>query len=70
MEAKGISLAVCNDSGIDDTDARGSEPLYRGTELVGRCTYGGYGWRIRKSLALGMIHPSLAIPGTSLEIEI
>jgi len=56
--------------GITDADARGSEPVYRGRELVGRCTSGGYGWRIGKSLALAMVPPELAALGTELEISI
>ena len=56
--------------GITDTDARGSEPVYRGGELVGRCTSGGYGWRLGKSLALAMVPPELAQTGTELELVI
>lgn len=52
------------------TDARGSEPLYKNGELVGRATGGGYGWRLGTSLALGMVHPELAGVGTELEISI
>ena len=39
--------------GVTDADARGSEPIWKGDELVGRATNGGYGWRVGKSLALG-----------------
>ena len=56
--------------GITDTDARGSEPLYKDGELVGRATGGGYGWRVDKSLALAMVRPDLAALGTELEIQI
>lgn len=56
--------------GIKDTDARGQEPLYHNGELVGRATSGGYGWRLDKSLALGMIKPELAKVGTEIEITI
>ena len=55
---------------VSDADARGNEALYRGGELVGRATSGGYGWRVGKSLALGMVRPDLAAVGTKLEIEI
>jgi dimethylglycine dehydrogenase len=44
---------------VDGADARGSEPIYLNGELVGRCTSGGYGWRLGKSLALGMVRPEL-----------
>ena len=55
---------------VSDADARGSEPIYRGDELVGRATGGGYGWRLNKSLALAMVRPELAASGTELEIQI
>ena len=56
--------------GVTDADARGSEPVYQGEKLVGRVTSGGYGWRVGKSLALVMVRPDLAVPGTALEIAI
>lgn len=56
--------------GVTDADARGSEPIYQGADLVGRVTSGGYGWRVGKSLALSMVRPDLAAPGTELEIAI
>jgi dimethylglycine dehydrogenase len=56
--------------GVSDADARGSEPIYQGEELVGRVTSGGYGWRCGKSLALAMVRPDLAAAGTGLEIAI
>ena len=56
--------------GISDVDARGSEPIYRDGELAGRATSGGYGWRVGKSLALGMVKPDHAATGTGLDIKI
>jgi dimethylglycine dehydrogenase len=56
--------------GVDDCDARGSEPIYRGDEVIGRVTSGGYGWRLGKSLALGMVRPDLGDIGSELEISI
>ena len=47
-----------------------SEPIWLGDDLVGRATSGGYGWRVGKSLALAMVRPDLARPGTELEITI
>jgi dimethylglycine dehydrogenase len=55
---------------IDDADALGNNALLKDGELVGRATGGGYGFRIGKSLALGMVKPELAKPGSQLEIEI
>jgi dimethylglycine dehydrogenase len=56
--------------GVTDADARGSEPVHRGAELVGRCTSGGFGWRVGKSLALAMVPPALAVTGTELDVAI
>lgn len=56
--------------GVTDADARGSEPLYKNGKMVGRCTSGGFGWRLNKSLALAMVQPDLAQLGTSFEVLI
>ena len=55
---------------VTHSDARGNEPVYHEGELVGRCTSGNFGWRLQKSLALGMVPPALAKEGTSFEVEI
>ena len=62
MEVHGI--------GDGDSDARGSEPLYRNGQLIGRATNGGFGFRVNKSLALGMVKPEHSAIGTELEIKI
>jgi dimethylglycine dehydrogenase len=56
--------------GVTDADARGNEPLYKDVDLIGRATSGNYGWRVGKSLALGMVRPELAAIGTEVEIDI
>jgi dimethylglycine dehydrogenase len=56
--------------GVTDADARGSEPIYLGEDVVGRATSGGFGWRTGKSLALAMVRPDLGEPGQELEISI
>jgi dimethylglycine dehydrogenase len=56
--------------GVSDADARGSEPLWSGDKLVGRATNGGYGFRLGRSLALGMVRPEHAELGTELDIQI
>jgi dimethylglycine dehydrogenase len=55
---------------VRDADARGSEPIFKGGKLVGRCTSGGFGWRLAKSLALGMVRPDLGEVGTELDVTI
>jgi dimethylglycine dehydrogenase len=71
-QARGFSnqLVTMELFDVTDADARGSEPVYHGGELVGRVTSGGYGWRVGKSLALAMVRPDLAAIGTAFEIVI
>jgi dimethylglycine dehydrogenase len=71
-QGKGLAnqLVTLEVLGVTDADARGSEPIWLGDELVGRATSGGFGWRVNKSLALVMVRPDLAAPGTALEITI
>ena len=52
----------------NDSDVRGSEPLYHGDECVGVTTSGGYGHYVRKSLGFGYVPPQLAEPGTELDV--
>jgi dimethylglycine dehydrogenase len=54
----------------DDADALGNNALLQDGELIGRATGGGFGFRVDKSLALGMVRPDLAGPGTEVDIEI
>ena len=56
--------------GTDGFDARGSEAIYQGDELVGRATSGGFGARTGKSIALAMVRPDLATAGTRMSIRI
>ena len=56
--------------GVDDADALGNNALTKDGVLIGRATGGGYGFRVGKSLALGMVSPEYAEPGTEISIEI
>lgn len=51
-------------------DAPYMSTIWHGDEIVGETTSGGYGHRIDRSIALGVVRSDLAGPGTSLEIEI
>jgi dimethylglycine dehydrogenase len=62
-----VTLEVAD---VDDADALGNNALTKDGEVVGRATGGGFGFRVDKSLALGMVRPDLAELGTSVEIEI
>ena len=63
-------LVTLEVAGVEDADALGNNALTKDGELVGRATGGNYGFRIGKSLALGMVRPNLASVGTTLDIEI
>jgi dimethylglycine dehydrogenase len=62
-----VTLEVMN---VADADALGNNALTLNGELIGRATGGGYGFRLGKSLALGMVSPEYATPGQELSIEI
>ena len=64
------AFATLEVDGPQDADPLGNNPLYVGSELVGRTTGGNYGFRVQKSLALAMLRPELAIAGTALEIDV
>ena len=64
------SLVTMEVHGVTNADARGSEPIFAGGEIVGRVTSAGYGWRVGKSLALAMVRPDLAKPGAEFDIMI
>jgi dimethylglycine dehydrogenase len=55
---------------VTDADALGNNPIYADGQLVGRATGGNYGFRLERSLALAMVRPELAEPGTELEMTI
>ena len=63
-------LVTLEVSDVEDADALGNNALTKDGEIIGRATGGGFGFRIGKSLALGMVRPELAEPGIALEIEI
>jgi dimethylglycine dehydrogenase len=53
-----------------DADAPYMSCVWKDGEIIGETTSGGYGHRIGASIALGMIKPEHAEPGTELEVEI
>ena len=64
-----VTMEVDADRSPLGYDTRGSEAIFVGDELVGRATNGGWGWRVGKSLALGMVRPDYAGEGTQLRIR-
>jgi len=63
-------LVTMEVSGVEDADALGNNALSINGEVVGRATGGNFGFRVNKSLAMGMVKPEFSEPGTELEIDI
>lgn len=51
-------------------DAPYMSTLWHDGEIVGETTSGGWGYRVNKSIALGMVRVDLAAPGTVIDVEI
>lgn len=54
----------------DDADAAAVSIVFRQDEPVGLVTSGGYGYRLKRSIALAYVRADLAAPGTELAVEI
>ncbi len=64
---KVLATLSINDSRVN---CWGSEPILSKDRLIGYVTSGGFGWRIDKCLAVGLINSRDAAPGTNLQIQI
>jgi dimethylglycine dehydrogenase len=53
-----------------DADAAGYEPVWQDGRRVGFVTSGAYGHCVGKSLAMALVEPELAAPGTELSVHI
>ena len=51
-------------------DAPYMSPIMHGDTVVGETTSGDWGFRINKSIALGMLRTDLNVPGTKVEVDI
>ena len=67
FQNKLITMEVHN---VSDADVLGNNPIYENGKVVGRATGGDFGFRLNKSIALGMIKPELAATGQKLKIDI
>ena len=67
FQNKLVTLEVHN---ITDADVLGNNPIYQNGKVVGRATGGDFGFRLNKSIALGMVKPELATTGQKLKIDI
>jgi dimethylglycine dehydrogenase len=54
----------------DGCDAPYMSTLWSDGQVVGETTSGNWGYRVGKSIALGMLRADLAVPGTEIEVEI
>ncbi|MEL7133799.1 MAG: FAD-dependent oxidoreductase, partial [Pseudomonadota bacterium] len=52
-----------------EQDAPYMSTIWNGDDVVGETTSGAWGYRINKSVALGVVRTDLTAPGTALEIE-
>ena len=55
---------------VEDADVLGNNPIYENGKVVGRATGGDFGFRLGKSIALGMVKPDIATTGQKLKIDI
>jgi dimethylglycine dehydrogenase len=53
-----------------DCDAPYMSTVWHGDEVVGETTSGNWGYRVNKSIALGVVRIDFTAPGTELEVEI
>jgi len=53
-----------------DADAAAVSIVFKGDEQVGLVTSGGYGYRLKQSIALAYVRTDRAVPGTLLTVEI
>ncbi|MBT8457028.1 MAG: FAD-dependent oxidoreductase [Rhodobacteraceae bacterium] len=69
-EAGPAKIAVGLEVDAGEADAPYMALLWNNGELVGETTSGAWGYRVGKSLAIGMLRSELATPGTEIEIDI
>ncbi len=67
FQNKLVTMEVHN---VTDADVLGNNPIYENGKVVGRATGGDFGFRLNKSIAIGMIKPELATTGQKLQIDI
>ncbi|MDP5086960.1 MAG: FAD-dependent oxidoreductase [Yoonia sp.] len=53
-----------------DADAPYMSTIWSGDTVVGETTSGGWGYRVNKSIALGMLRADLAMAGAKVEVDI
>ena len=69
-EAGPARTLCCLEVESDDADAHRHEPVRHGTRVIGHVSSGGYGHRVRRSLALAYLPVDHAATGTRLEVDL
>ena len=67
FENKLVTMEIHN---VEEADVLGNNPIYENDQVVGRATGGDFGFRLDKSIALGMVKPKIATTGQKLKIDI
>ncbi|MDA8937353.1 FAD-dependent oxidoreductase [Candidatus Pelagibacter sp.] len=67
FDNKLVTMEIHN---VEDADVLGNNPIYENDKVVGRATGGDFGFRLGKSIALGMVKPDVATTGQKLKIDI
>ena len=67
FQNKLVTLEVNN---VTNADVLGNNPIYQNNKIVGRATGGDFGFRLNKSIALGMVKLELATTGQKFKIDI
>jgi len=65
---KGFATMTLDNPG--PADAPYMSPIWHQGAVVGETTSGDWGFRVNKSIALGMLRTDVNVPGTKVEIEI
>ena len=65
-----FAYATVRVDGVTDADPVGNNPIYVDGGLVGRVTSGGFGFRVKQSLALTMVNSAVAETGANLTVDI
>jgi dimethylglycine dehydrogenase len=63
-------LLVTLEVDATDADASGYEPVWKDGKLIGYVTSGGYGYVVKKSIAMALIDREYAVPGVELTTHI
>ncbi len=67
FQNKLVTMEIHN---VIDADVLGNNPIYKNDKVVGRATGGDFGFRLNKSIAIGMVKPEIATTGQKLKIDI